>query len=149
MQRCPSCAPQKGSRKCRQPQSQRADTLRPLLSGAAVLPVTHGVESKAWSLGPSATSACPASSRPFAGLIPSKHWVPWPSVFIPGDSDLGQPPLSRRVTEHPSQPHPWQESSLHSQHLQPPSSAHISPEPISLSSPFSLPSPFISLLPAV
>ena len=112
MQRRPSCAPKKGSRKCRQPQPQRADTLRPLLFGAAVLPVTHRVESKAWSLGPSATSACPASSRPFAGVIPSKHWVPRPSVFIPGDSDLGQPPLSRCVTEHPSQPHPWQESSL-------------------------------------
>lgn len=112
MRRRPSRAPRKGSRKYRQPQPQRADALRPLLSWAAVLPVTRRVEPKAWSLGPSTTSACPASSRPFARLIPSKHWVPRHSVFISGDSDLDQPPFSRHVTERPSQSHPWQESSL-------------------------------------
>lgn len=62
MQRCPSRAPRKGNGKCRQPQPQRADPLRPLLSGAAVLPGTRWVESEAWPLG---------SVPPLSALLPT------------------------------------------------------------------------------
>ena len=160
MQRCPSRAPKKGNRKCRQPRPRprprRADPLRPLLSGAAVLPGTCWVESEAGPLG----SALPLSAplpTPLLGRSRVNTGFLGPQCLFP-DPDLGQARLSGRVAGRPSQPHPGrkapspgplQPSSSSSLHLPPPSSAHNPPDRISLSSPFSLPSPFISLLPAV